>query len=268
MSTTTTTKNNISQISEKNTYVRIQDYNKLNIKYENEKEENKKLRKFVDDLSLKYEKLNEGKKNIEEMFSVITELLKTNRNIFKLKEDFSTGASSHENTNTTYNDNISKCYSKSSTSGNINLNFSNINSNIKQNSTQINNIFLLKKFEEMENSYNDILKNFENLIIKYKIIKEEKNKVDDHNIILLDQIGNLNNEYNNIISELNDCHVTIERFKEIDKCILDSAINSLFLNSNEKKKIIEKDNNKIVCNPYILCEPVPTFVKFINKYTK
>merc|ERR1711957_491048 len=107
-----------------------------------------------------------------------------------------------------------------------------------------------------------------NLIMKYKIINEEKNKVDDHNIILLDQIGNLNNEYNNIIAELNDCHVTIERFKEIDKCILDSAINSLFLNSNEKKKVIEKDNNKIVSNPYILCEPVPTFVKFINKYTK
>jgi hypothetical protein len=258
-------KNPISQNSEKhekNSYIRIQDYNKLKLKYENKVEENKKLKKCLDNLTSTYEKIHESKKSVEEMFGAITELIKTNRNIFnfKPKEDFSTGVSTQDQT---INENMNKSSSKS-----CNSNYINLNSNIKQNLNQNNNTFLIKKFEEMENSYNEILKNFENLVMKYKIIKEEKNKVDDHNIILLDQIGNLNNEYNNIIAELNDCHVTIERFKEIDKCILDSAINSLFLNSNEKKKVIEKDNNKIVSNPYILCEPVPTFVKFINKYTK
>ena len=34
--------------------------------------------------------------------------------------------------------------------------------------------FNTSKIEEIENSYNEILKNFENLIMKYKIIKEEK----------------------------------------------------------------------------------------------
>ena len=247
-----------SHTPEKNTYIRIQDYNKLKTKYDNKVEENKKLRKYVDSLSTSYEKVNESKKSVDEMVAAVTDLIKTNRNLFKLKEDFSTGVSTLDHT---LIDNINKSSTKSCTS------FNNLNSNIKQNNEK-NNTLLIKKIEEMENSYNEILKNFENLIMKYKIIKEEKNKVDDHNIILLDQIGNLNNEYNNIIAELNDCHVTIERFKEIDKCILDSAINSLFLNSNEKKKVIEKDNNKIVSNPYILCEPVPTFVKFINKYTK
>ena len=243
---------------EKNAYIRIQDYNKLKSKYEKKVEENIKLKKYVETLSTSYEKVNESKKSVDEMFTAVTDLIKTNRNLFKLKEDFSTGVSTLDHT---LNDNVNKSSTRSCTS------FNNLNSNIKQNSNQYNNI-TIKKIEEMENSYNEILKNFDNLIMKYKIIKEEKNKVDDHNIILLDQIGNLNNEYNNIIAELNDCHVTIERFKEIDKCILDSAINSLFLNSNEKKKVIEKDNNKIVSNPYILCEPVPTFVKFINKYTK
>jgi len=249
------------QTQEKNSYIKIQDYNKLKIKYDNKVEENKKLRKYIEDLTLTYEKINESKKNVEEMFGAITDLIKTNRNLFKPKEDFSTGVSTHDHT---INEIMNKSSSKSCTSSN----FINLNSNIKQNFNKNNNSFLIKKIEEIENYYNEILKNFENLIMKYKIIKEEKNKVDDHNIILLDQIGNLNNEYNNIIAELNDCHITIERFKEIDKCILDSAINSLFLNSNEKKKVIEKDNNKIVSNPYILCEPVPTFVKFINKYTK
>lgn len=256
----TTMKNTLSNTNEKNSYIRIQDYNKLKIKYENKVEENKKLRKYIDTLTNPLDKLNESKKSIDEMFSAVTDLIKTNRTLFKIKEDFSTGVSTYDHT---INENMNRSSSKSCTSSN----FINLNSNIKPNLNQ-NNTVLIKKIEEMENSYNEILKNFENLVMKYKIIKEEKNKVDDHNIILLDQIGNLNNEYNNIIAELNDCHVTIERFKEIDKCILDSAINSLFLNSNEKKKVIEKDNNKIVSNPYILCEPVPTFVKFINKYTK
>lgn len=254
-------KNVISQSIEKNSYIRIQDYNKLKVKYENKVEENKKLRKYIDNLTQSCEKISESKKNVDEMFAAITDLIKTNRNLFKPKEDFSTGVSTHDHT---LNDNMNKSSTKSCTSSNFNY----LNSNIKPNLNQNNNSFLLKKVEELEISYNEILKNFDNLVMKYKIIREEKNKVDDHNIILLDQIGNLNNEYNNIIAELNDCHVTIERFKEIDKCILDSAINSLFLNSNEKKKIIEKDNNKIISNPYILCEPVPTFVKFINKYTK
>lgn len=255
----TTMKNNLSSTSEKISYVRVQDYNNLKFKYDNIVEENKKLRKYIDNLTLPLDKINESKKSIDEMFAAVTDLIKTNRNIFKIKEDFSTGVSTQDQT---LNENM-----KSSSKSCASSNFNNLNSNIKQNFNQ-NNTLLLKKIEDMENSYNEILKNFENLVMKYKIIKEEKNKVDDHNIILLDQIGNLNNEYNNIIAELNDCHVTIERFKEIDKCILDSAINSLFLNSNEKKKVIEKDNNKIVSNPYILCEPVPTFVKFINKYTK
>ena len=250
---------------EKNAYIHIQDYNKLKLKYENKTKENKKLKECIDNLTQSYESIKDNKKSIEEMFSVMTDLVKTNRNVFKPREEFSTSTSSYEYI-VVDNINNLKSSSKSCTSSN----FNNLNTNIvKTNSIQMNcNTNIIKKVEEMENSYIEILKNFENLVMKYKMIKEEKNKVDDHNIILLDQIGNLNNEYNNIIAELNDCHVTIERFKEIDKCILDSAINSLFLNSNEKKKVVEKDNNKIVTNPYILCEPVPTFVKFINKYTK
>jgi len=255
------------EIPDKNTYIHINDYNKLRSKYENKSKENKKLRECIDNLIESYDSIKDNKKAVEEMFAAMKELIKNNKNLFKPKEEFSTTTSSYEYI-VVDNINNLKSSNKSCTSSNYN----NLNSNqiIKLNiSNNISNLNLIKKIDEMESSYNELLRNFENLVMKYKILKEEKNKVDDHNIILLDQIGNLNNEYNNILAELNDCHITIERFKEIDKCILDSAINSLFLNSNEKKKIIVKeDNNKIVNNPYILCEPVPTFVKFINKYTK
>jgi len=250
---------------DKDTYIHINDYNKLRTKYESKTKENKKLRECIDNIMDSYESIKDNKKAVEEMFSAMKELIKNNKSLFKPKEEFSTSTSSYEYIVVDNNNNLKTSNKSCNSSSNYNINS---NQNIKLNTSNINSN-LNKKIEEMENSYNDILKNFENLVIKYKLLKEEKNKVDDHNIILLDQIGNLNNEYNNIFAELNDCHFTIERFKEIDKCILDSAINSLFLNANEKKKIIVKDeNNKIVNNPYILCEPVPSFVKFINKYTK
>lgn len=253
-----------SDNQEEKTFVHINEYNKLRSKYDNKVKENKNLRECIDKLMESYESIKDNKKAVEEMFSVMKDFIKNNKNLFKPKEEFSTSTSSYEYIVV---DNINNLKNSSKSCNSYNLN--NLNSNIIKINPSISNFQLAKKIEEMENSYYEIAKNFESLVMKYKIIKEEKNKVDDHNIILLDQIGNLNNEYNNILSELNDCHVTIERFKEIDKCILDSAINSLFLNSNEKKKLIViGDNNKIVNNPYILCEPVPTFVKFINKYTK
>lgn len=257
----------VEENQDKNGYVHVNDYNKLRGKYENKLKENKKLRECIDNIMQSYESIKDNKKSVEEMFSVMKEFIKNNKNILKPKEEFSTSTSSYEYIVLENNNNL-KTSTKSCSSTINNLQTNQI---LKINSSQVaNNTHLSKKFEEIENSYYELIKNFDNLVMKYKLIKEEKNKVDDHNIILLDQIGSLTNEYNNILAELNDCNVTIERFKEIDKCILDSAINSLFLNSNEKKKIIVKDdnNNKIVNNPYILCEPVPTFVKFINKYTK
>jgi len=249
---------------EEKTYIHINKFNKLKSKYENKTTEIKKLRECIDKLMESFDSIKDNKKAVEEMFSVMKDFIKTNKNLFKPKEEFSTSTSSYEFIVIDNMHNL-KISNKSCNSSN----FNNLNSNQMIKINNFSNLHVAKKIEDIENSYQDITKNFESLVMKYKILKEEKNKVDDHNIILLDQIGNLNKEYNDISAELNDCHVTIERFKEIDKCILDSAINSLFLNSNEKKKLIVKgDNNKLVNNPYILCEPVPSFVKFINKYTK
>ena len=83
------------------------------------------------------------------------------RTLFKIKEDFSTGVSTYDHT---INENMNRSSSKSCTSSN----FINLNSNIKPNLNQ-NNTVLIKKIEEMENSYNEILKNFESLVMKYKM---------------------------------------------------------------------------------------------------
>jgi len=251
-----------SENQQEKTYVHLNEYNKIKFKYETKKIENKKLRECIDKLMDSYESIKDNKKSVEEMFSVMKELIKSNKNLFRPKEEFSTSTSSYEcivvDPMVNFKNSNKSCISS-------NLNSTQI---MRINPNNLSNLQLSKKIEEMENCYYEIAKSFESLVMKYKILKEEKTKVDDHNIILLHQVENLNNEYNNIYAELDDCHITIERFKEIDRCLLDSAINSLFLNSNEKKKIITVGDNKILNIPYILCEPVPSFVKFINKYTK
>ena len=255
-----------SETSDKNCYLHISDYNKLKTKYDNKIKENKKLKECIDNLMQSYDSMKEQKNSMEEMLNFIKDLLKNKKSLSKPKEEFSTTSSSYsflvsDNLNNTQNIAYLKTSSKS-----INSNFNVLNSNKILHKDSL----LTKKIEDLENLYNDLSKDFNNLILKYKCAKEEKNKVDEYNILLLEQIGTVNNEYNNIVGELNDCHITIERFKEIDKCILDTAINSLFLNTNEKKINKKEDNNnyKIINNPYVLCEPVPTFVKFINKFTK
>jgi hypothetical protein len=250
-----------SSIPEKNSYIHFKDFNKLKDKYESKINENKKLRECLDKLIDSYDSIKNNKKAVEEMFQAMKELIKNYKNLFKPKEEFSTPNSSYEYV-VIGNNNM-----KSTIISSHSLNFNQINK--LDNRNNLLNLNLIKKIEEMEAMYNDLSNNFESMVAKYKILKEENFKIDSHNIILLDQIAFLNKEYNMNLSELNDCYVTIERFKEIDKCILDSAINTLFLNFNGKKKIKGMQENNINNNhSYILCEPVPTFVKFINKYTK
>jgi len=255
-----------------NKFVHINDYNKLLSKYENKSKENTMLQGHMQNLIESYESIKLNKKGIEKLFPILEEIKESYRNLYKSKDDSSTNISSYENLIIDENDNLKRFRKNinSFSSDNRDLNqLSSFKSGVEKSNEQ-----LVKKIEEMENSYSEIIANFISMVVKYKVVKEEKNKVDDHNIILLDQISNMNSEYNNILFELNDCHVTIDRFKEVDKCILNSVINSFFMYSNEKKKIsatreaAPQQENNSNNNTYILCEPVPTFVKFINKYTK
>lgn len=249
---------NLGAYQDKGEFVSISDYNRLKQKYENKAKENKKLKEYLENVMNSYETINESKKSVEGIFEAIKDLIKNNKIFAKGKEEFSTSYSHYE-----YLGSVDmKTSAKSCNCSSSNINFK-----------DFLNVNLLKKVEEMENSYNEILKNFNLLAAKYKLVKEENAKLQENNITLLDQISTLNQEYNSLCSEINEANITIERFKEIDKCLVDSTINSLFLNTNEKRQPAAANSNnraeeanKSVA--YVLCEPVPTFVKFINKFTK
>lgn len=247
----TLTNNTSNPNNQNNSYVHISDYNKLKTKYDNKLKENKKLKENIENLMNSTESIYESKKSVETIFEIIKNILSNNKIFSKGKEEFSTSSSHYEYLGAM----DMKTASKSCNCISTNLN-----------SKDYLNINLIKKIEEIEFSYQELLKNFSLLVSKYKNLKEEKLKIDENNITLLNQISTLNEEYNNLYNELNESNITIERFKEIDKCLVDSTINSFFLNSNEKKLNTKEENNKFI--PYVLCEPVPTFVKFINKFTK
>ncbi len=243
--------------------ISVNDYIKLKLKYENQAKENKKLKEYLENIMNSYELISESKKSVEGIFETIKEIIKNNKFLSKNKEEFSTSYSHYE-----YLGSIDiKTSAKSSISSITN---NNIKDYLNQN--------LLKKIEDMENSYIEILNNFNMLASKYKLVKEENTKLQENTITLLDQISTLNEEYNNIYNEYNEANITIERFKEIDKCLVDSTINSLFLNTNEKRQPAPANTNNNNHNDYkkdskmnvsyLLCEPLPTFVKFINKFTK
>lgn len=256
---------NHSHEKEKSHFVSINDYNKLKSKYESKVKENKKLKEYLENVMNSYETIHESKKSVEGIFETIKDLIKNNKSFSKSREEFSTSYSHYEylGSNIDMKTSAKSCNCSSS---NINLkDFSNHN--------------VLRKVEELENSYNEIIKNFNWLSSKYKLVKEENKKLEENNITLLDQLSILNEEYNKLCNEFSEANITIERFKEIDKCLVDSTINSLFLNTNEKRPVaVNSNNNSGAGNnnreevnktvSYVLCEPVPTFVKFINKFTK
>lgn len=279
MATIAVNYSNILPISQANIHsVSLEDYNKLKLKYEKKRKENKMLKENLDSIMSSYEIISQSKKSVETIFETIKNLISTNKTLInnihnnnKSKEDFATTSSHCEY--------LGIADMKTSARSTCNCSSSNIINVTKENN---NNFNLLKKIEEMENAHNEILYSFNLLTKKYKIVKEEKEKFEQCNITLIDQIASLTEEYEKVCNELSEANVTIDRFKEIDKCLVDSAINSLFLNTNEKKsnKVNEEnkpniesdknakisDNNKNI--GYVLCEPVPSFIKFINKFTK
>ncbi len=87
----------------------------------------------------------------------------------------------------------------------------------------------------------------------------------------------LNNKFNKLVADLKDKQVTIDRLKELDKCVVDMNLSTIVLNANERR-LSGNLNNSISSNssgnskgrnlngpPYISCEPIPSFMKFLNK---
>lgn len=231
-------------------YVNFADYNKLKMRHDklkqkNEKlvEKNKQLQEMIDNMVTNYETIKESKKNTDQLINKFQEMLKMITN--KPKEEYSTFQSQIEirSTKVTFSSNVADAMA-------------------------FNN-YIMKKLEEMEVSYNEMSKNFMNTVKKYKILKEDNDNLNQDNTKLLQQLKLMNNELQILAMELNEKQLTLDRFKEIDRCLVDSTLNTIVLNTNEHRRSTsgkeDKGSNPNRNVPYITCEPIPSFLKFINK---
>jgi hypothetical protein len=240
----------MSNLEEK--VVKLSDYNKLKFNYDRLKKrndkmitENRNLKEMVENMIKNYETIKESRKTSENLILEIQKKFHSLTSVqHKSKEEYSTTTSCIE-----YISSVKRCNSK------------------QEKTEQISNISLyLKKLDEMESNYQEICKSFYNTVKKYKFIKQDYDVVNDNNIKLLQQIHLMNNEMNILLNEVNEKQSTIERFKEIDKCLVDSTISTMVLNTNEQRKSIKEEQCKSNRNvPYVVCEPIPSFLKFINK---
>jgi hypothetical protein len=240
----------MSNLEEK--VVKLCDYNKLKINYDRLKKRNEKLisdnrnlKEMVENMIKNYEAIKESKKTTENLIHEIQRKFNALTSILhKSKEEYSTTTSSIE-----YISTVKRSNSKS-----------------KENDQNSTISLLLKKLDEMESNYQEICKSFYNTVKKYKFIKQDYDLINDNNIKLLQQIHLMNNEISLLLNEVNEKQCTIERFKEIDKCLVDSTMSSMILNTNEQRKSIKEEPGKLNRNvPYVVCEPLPSFLKFINK---
>jgi hypothetical protein len=124
-----------------------------------------------------------------------------------------------------------------------------------------------------------MVKNFGLLVNKYKIIKEARDNLEESNNLILEQIKIIKMEKGKMQNEYSYHFTQKEKYKEIHRCLVDTLLNSYILNSSDKNSSsgitsninsnatnnVNVQNTKNSGSKYITCEPIPTFVRLINK---
>lgn len=227
-------------------YVTLASYQKLKKKYKAQQEENLQLRIIIDDYNQSFKILTESHENTKSLFNQVNQMVENLK-----KEAFCSP----------------KSISDLKTSSNTRF-FSDKDHGFS------------KKFDEMELAYAEMFKQFNLLMKKYLCVKEEKEKIED---TLNKVTGKLNKklaELKNKEFENSRLQGTISRFREIDNCLLENAIKTYILNT---KKASSNNNNPEYPtasqltndnkrgpedSKYIICEPVPSIIKFIGKNSR
>ena len=140
---------------------------------------------------------------------------------------------------------------------------------------KVNKDGYLRKIEEIEACYHELTKQFTLLSQKYTICKEEISSLTNENSISKEQLAKSNSnlmkkteENIKLTNEAFNLKCIIERVKEIDICLLENTMKTYLLNckkGNESNPLGQRqsiDNNDGSVS-YILCEPMPSIVKFI-----
>lgn len=149
--------------------------------------------------------------------------------------------------------------------------------------------FYTKRLEELEQLNSELVNNMSLLITKYTILKNENTSLSDEleksNQDLRKSAAKLKQKTDDLAqanTELKKLKYLIDRFREIDCCLLETVMKTCYLNT--KKSVGDqstKDYPSISAAThqnmnarglenasYIMCEPVPSFVRFVTNASK
>lgn len=249
--TQNTLKNDSKENLPHSKYVRYSLYLKLKEKLNKKVEENTKLKKIMNDIIEEFNAFKQICNVNENLYSTVAETISQMKSSPpKPKEEFSTKSTTDLNKQ-----------SGRSLSNNL---ISNVNQNFQ----------LIKKIDEMESFINEMTLGFNNMVLKYKILKNDYENMERELSDMTTKYELSNKEATNLMA-INEVNSTkLAKTTEIEKCLLETTMNVFLLNTNHHRKSITKESievNPTSINkqpPYILCEPIPSFVKFIQKVSE
>lgn len=112
-----------------------------------------------------------------------------------------------------------------------------------------------KRVEDIESAFVTMNRNFQLMVLKFKILREENVKFLNGNLKLLEAVETMKNENNSLNNKCRELEEAVRHYKEVEKCLVEACVNSAVLNSTEDKGQTTT----------IACEPVSSFVKFLRR---
>lgn len=152
-----------------------------------------------------------------------------------------------------------------------------------------NELFYLRKMEDAEIEAKELQKQFEIMTSKYTVLLEEKILIEDDKKRTEEQFQKISSKYAKksedlviAISEVKKYKSLIERFRQIDECLVENSMKTYFMNTKIQPHQEGRDfpSSSIATHQhlnqvkgvenasYIMCEPMPSIVKFIANDSK
>jgi hypothetical protein len=228
----------------------INKYKELQKKYNKVKKENKILKETLNSYTKNIEVFQKSYNSITSMFNEMSETVKNlqaNNVMTNVKQDKALSSLSNQNNNNTSMKNLtaSERMSKLATAPQ-----SEEASNCPVSSEQ--QMFFSKKLDDLESYSTEMALSFSNLVVKYKILKDEKEKIEKERNIINEESQSMRQDFYNLNELLKEKENIISNLKERVNALLDANLGALSLS------LKNEDNN--------IGEPMPSFISFLKKY--
>lgn len=220
-------------------------YKELQSKYNKTTKENKKLKRTLDLLTDNIENFKTSYNSITIMFNEMQETIKNLQN-----------QNNNMNNNKSMKNLASERTSKVATAPQSEEVIIGSYSPKGQN-------FYSKKIDDLEGYSSEMTNSFNNLVSKYKLLKEEKDKIKLDLANQIEETQNIKENFEKFNLKEKEKKDSNNNLKEIIKALMDSNLSALHLGINNESINLKNNNNSSSNN---LCEPVPSFINFLNKY--